>query len=381
MAESVPEGAASQSSGLDAKQSRVSNIASHISQEHYQVFLEAISRVSSSELAMSTFAMIVDGLPTWRVAHERRVPRSVSRDHDDHPLQTHTELCDGVAERTEAIISSFDIAALPFDIKLIHAYATAAAGSRAFHMRLIELIANAVHQLGVYLFQNTESLHKGEGLECWKPPPKWRLARRNEPDAQWVLDEWPYKPFPTLFCVSHYHRYKLYPDGLADVVGYWAEDRILGGITLFDRGTSGFECNDIWWHSGRNRATNRICRLMDRQVEDMIAYLVSETVPETSPFPVMATTANRDRIDVWDKDAHQRIFREPWERVVARKPRREPCVINERDYPEIRDELEADIARCPEVYTVKYEDIRADYERVIAGEPWQGYDSDADNRT
>lgn len=108
-------------------------------------------------------------------------------------------------------------------------------------MRLIELIANAVHQIGVYLFQNIESLHKGEGLECWKPPPRWRLFHENKSDEEWILDEWPYEPFPTLFCVSHYHRYKNYPDGLADVVGYWAEDRILGGITLFDRGTSGLE--------------------------------------------------------------------------------------------------------------------------------------------
>jgi hypothetical protein len=108
-------------------------------------------------------------------------------------------------------------------------------------MRLVELVANAVHQLGVYLFQNIESLHKGEGVECWKPPPRWEEVYGSEPESKSVLREWPCEPFPTLFCMKHYYRYKKYPDGLADVVGYWVEDRILGGVTLFDRGMSGFE--------------------------------------------------------------------------------------------------------------------------------------------
>jgi hypothetical protein len=29
-----------------------------------------------------------------------------------------------------------------------------------------------------------------------------------------------------------------YPDGLADVAGYWAEDQIFGGVVLFDRSQS-----------------------------------------------------------------------------------------------------------------------------------------------
>lgn len=32
-----------------------------------------------------------------------------------------------------------------------------------------------------------------------------------------------------------------YPNGLADVVGYWAEARIFGGVVLFDRGESELE--------------------------------------------------------------------------------------------------------------------------------------------
>jgi hypothetical protein len=36
-----------------------------------------------------------------------------------------------------------------------------------------------------------------------------------------------------------------YPEGIADMVGYWAKDRILGGVVLFDRGESGNEVSGI----------------------------------------------------------------------------------------------------------------------------------------
>lgn len=38
---------------------------------------------------------------------------------------------------------------------------------------------------------------------------------------------------------------KAYPNGLADVVGYWAEYRIFGGIVLFDRGANEEEVSEV----------------------------------------------------------------------------------------------------------------------------------------
>ena len=40
---------------------------------------------------------------------------------------------------------------------------------------------------------------------------------------------------------DHYMRLEDYPFGLLDVVGYWAETQLFGGVVLFDRGDSGFE--------------------------------------------------------------------------------------------------------------------------------------------
>lgn len=44
--------------------------------------------------------------------------------------------------------------------------------------------------------------------------------------------------WPTPFCLLYYSKIKQYPDNTADVVGYWAEDRIFGGVVLFSRGNS-----------------------------------------------------------------------------------------------------------------------------------------------
>lgn len=38
-----------------------------------------------------------------------------------------------------------------------------------------------------------------------------------------------------------YTEHKDYPCGLLDVVGYWAETQLFGGVLLFDRGDSGLE--------------------------------------------------------------------------------------------------------------------------------------------
>ncbi|KAL2200150.1 hypothetical protein P885DRAFT_73983 [Corynascus similis CBS 632.67] len=57
--------------------------------------------------------------------------------------------------------------------------------------------------------------------------------------SEWIsTGDWrwhPDGPLPTLFKHPWYKDYDQYPRGVADMVGYWAETRILGGVVLFDR--------------------------------------------------------------------------------------------------------------------------------------------------
>ena len=47
------------------------------------------------------------------------------------------------------------------------------------------------------------------------------------------------------FYHTEYQEYERYPFGLLNVVGYWAEAKLLGGVLLFDRGDTGLE---VRWH-------------------------------------------------------------------------------------------------------------------------------------
>jgi hypothetical protein len=95
----------------------------------------------------------------------------------------------------------------------------------AFRTRLIEMVAVAMHQIAVQLFKLDTSLHKNNGIASWVPP-------KDDTDF-WAL--FSKGPSPTLFRHEWYSDYDQYPDGVADMVGYWAEARILGGVVLFDR--------------------------------------------------------------------------------------------------------------------------------------------------
>lgn len=47
------------------------------------------------------------------------------------------------------------------------------------------------------------------------------------------------RPYASLFFHPSYRYHEQYPFGTADMAGYWAEDRIFGGVVLFDRTESG----------------------------------------------------------------------------------------------------------------------------------------------
>lgn len=62
------------------------------------------------------------------------------------------------------------------------------------------------------------------------------------PDSDTVFWRFsPEGPPPTWFHLEWYRHYKQYPDGANDMVGYWAENYILGGVLLFDRRDGSFD--------------------------------------------------------------------------------------------------------------------------------------------
>ncbi|KAI3341393.1 hypothetical protein F4824DRAFT_496144 [Ustulina deusta] len=303
---------------------------------HRQVFSRALQNVLSSDAAELTYAQIVDGLPLSAIERDT-IRGSVDC---DHPIHTkHTELCPGVIERLREIIDTHDIGSLKFDSTLVDAYNNASPGSRAFETRLIEMTAVAVHQIAVQLFKSETSLHESDGMGSWQPA---------EDSVFWDIHK---TMFPTLFRHPQYCDYGLYPDGLADGVAYWAENRILGGVVLFDRRAPDsppntnneieVDPNAIYFHSSGRMITYRIYQLIDKQRCDLVKFLLSETTPPAEcPIPIHGTSENQQRIDPEEAVTDTGVYRDVWERkplALGQADPRDRTVWDKIEHPTLRE--------------------------------------------
>lgn len=210
-------------------------------------------------------------------------------------------------------------------------------------MRLVELTAHALHQIALHLFQKFENHHSPEtttGLDV-EAVTLWK--RHDDPPELFP----PLPPFPTLFTHGAFTAHKYYPNGVADMVGYWAQDRILGGVALFDHSRNwGVDQRDrepnMWYQSARAGLTYRICQLLDEQQEQIVRFLLDERGNSEGvqcPFPILTSTDNRTRMDSSDAVSVYKVYQNPWERPYLGPPtrlqRKGPCIRNRIDYPEL----------------------------------------------
>ncbi|KAK4235062.1 hypothetical protein C8A03DRAFT_46730 [Achaetomium macrosporum] len=245
--------------------------------------------------------LIIDGLPIGDVAfHSRRYF------HSGHPIDgAHEELCPGMLDKAREFCGQFQPEILKFNAQVLHEYRTCAPGSRRFKTRLIEMVAVAIHQIAAILFELDTSVHKDDGIADWAPP---------KDDARY-WERHPNGPLPTLFHHPWYEDYDQYPRGVADMVGYWAENRILGGVVLFDRRDPGAEPgadpDTIYFHTDREHVTYRIYQLLPEQRNALLNFLTADAAPSTSPLPILGDENNRIRVDPEEPIQATGIYRDP----------------------------------------------------------------------
>lgn len=156
---------------------------------------------------------------------------------------------------------------------------------------------------------------------------------------------------PTPFCLLRYSKPEQYPDGIADLAGYWAEDRIFGGVVLFGRGTNDgtgvcstsnpttcviyepsssrelicshgivFQStyDGIWFHSHRDDVTERIYALTEEQTANLLQFLGKGQVDGSTvcPLPILGDITNRRRVDQAIAIPEFNVYRDRWERTV-----------------------------------------------------------------
>lgn len=114
-------------------------------------------------------------------------------------------------------------------------------------------------------------MHKGdvESIDQWDEKPAGLIQIGELPP-----------PRPTLFNHFGYLDHDIYPNGVADMVGYWAENRILGGVTVFDRlakeRAPQFPPN-VYFFSCRQQATTRYYQLRDDQQQRLLNFLLAKS--------------------------------------------------------------------------------------------------------
>ena len=212
---------------------------------------------------------------------------------------------------------------------------------------MIELVAVAVHQIAALLFELDTGVHKNDGITDWAPP---------KSDVRfWTW--YPDGPHPTLFYHAWYVNYTQYPRSVADMVGYWAEARILGGVVLFDRREPkttpdadpavnlyldpgpDVDPDAIYFHPDRYQYTYRIYQLLPEQRSTLLDFLLADE-PPACPLPILPDQNNRVRIDPEEPIRTTGVYRDLWERKDLPPNAgdwRTKNGFNRRDWPTMKD--------------------------------------------
>lgn len=131
-------------------------------------------------------------------------------------------------DRTRTFRDNFEPLSLDLPVPVLERYQGILAGSLTSKLPFIELVAVAIHRISVLVYKQG-SFHKETGLSveenrlCFAPTGPGRRYH------------------PTPFCLYAYADPEQYPEGVADVTGYWAENSIFGGVVVFSRGESEIE--------------------------------------------------------------------------------------------------------------------------------------------
>jgi hypothetical protein len=173
---------------------------------------------------------------------------------------------------------------------------------------LVEMVAVTVHQIAAILFALDTSVHNDDGVTDWAPPKS----------DSWFWKWYPEGPLPTLFRHTWYINHDQYPKRVADMAGYWAEARILGGVALFDRRNRdtdpSADPDAVYFHSDRQGVTYRIYQLLPDQRNALLDFLITDNASSTSPLPILDDQSNRIRVDPEEPIQTTGIYRDPWER-------------------------------------------------------------------
>ncbi|POR31120.1 Uncharacterized protein TPAR_08694 [Tolypocladium paradoxum] len=304
----------------------------NLDSDHLSAFTQALANVLSTDLADVTYAQIIDGLPT-RDSYSEFCTFYPAE--GEHPAYNHRHLCDGVLDTTRHFRSRLDPLTLRFDPHVLQAFQAESTASPKFLLRVVELLAVSLHEIAVHLFELHQGVHRGEYDKWWA---SWR-QRHRDAEGFYKFHAVAFPPVP--FYHNFYKAFDQYPRGRANMVGYWAESKILGGVALFNRGPSDLECNELLIHGSLREGPMTIYPLTNSQWHAFASFLTSDAAAAANmpcPLPLQATSQNLPRYTLYFAMKYQHIFRDRFAfRLPARFEFPDSRDISEVDYPERED--------------------------------------------
>ncbi|KAJ4246193.1 hypothetical protein NW757_009647 [Fusarium falciforme] len=219
--------------------------------------------------------------------------------------------------------------------EFLSAFRNTVPGSNDFNLRLIELVVVACHQIAAYLFELDDGAHKHEVYDNWMRQQLMESVLQSRPGKARSMYSIP----PAAFFHPSYVYPDQYPRGVADVVGYWAEGKIFGGVVVLDCGETEQECKAMWIHGSLFRGPRTLYPPTQDQVDSLVKFLLAspgEGAP--CPLPIHGTPENRPRWHPYHALAKYHIFRDKYERQPGPEPpkhsHRGPAPA---DWPEMND--------------------------------------------
>lgn len=209
----------------------------NVDPEKLQDLETVLTTIRALPIARDTLAQVIEGRPT-RTPFSDEFKKSRSTFHKTIIVNDNVKPSHKAVQKFDEIKTAFAPQDLIIDLEvrslsilmilypvqtdlaqLAQRYQDAPRGSREYLLHLLEIAAASVHALASSLYASS---HKN--MEIKPPEPQGGHSRLFDRTDEFYVN----------FYHTDYQEFEKYPFGLLNVVGYWAEAEIFGGVVLFE---------------------------------------------------------------------------------------------------------------------------------------------------
>ncbi|PGH07036.1 hypothetical protein GX51_02076 [Blastomyces parvus] len=196
----------------------------HLDDGHARRVIQTLRLILATEVAEESFGMLIDGRLT---AKALRACRRIRLGEDYDELAKYTGPSQGAVSMFRSLREQLDLSHVLIKASSAERLQRSAVqpSSADFQRGLLDLVASMVHDLAVSIF---EELHRS----------KYQNTPHRGPERAELPD----------FRHPKYLQSYLYPHGPIELVGYWMETRLFGGVVFFEHGDPLGEPGAPWIH-------------------------------------------------------------------------------------------------------------------------------------